>query len=91
MASIGFNYHSYRAHKARLGVALGSSRKLLSLLFWVMLASGIVALVLGERFGWLLLGLATLPYMLKEWYDGELKHAPNGKGTSADNHISADI
>ncbi len=29
--------------------------------------------------------------MLKEWYDGELKHAPNGKGTSADDHISADI
>ena len=90
--ALAFRYDSPRAAKARVGRLLGgSTRKLLWLAVWACLFGGGVLLVFGVALGWLLMSLATVPYMLVQWYDGELHHVPSGTSVSVDSLLSGDI
>ncbi|HTK39915.1 MAG TPA: AAA family ATPase [Patescibacteria group bacterium] len=90
--SIEWNYHSVRAQKARVSVRLrGTPIRLLRVLAWMLLVFGVALLVLGVAFGWLVLTLAVLPWMVIKWYFGELHHLKSGPGNSVDSLLSGDI
>lgn len=90
--ALTFSYDSPRAAKARIGIALrGTIRRLLAVALWVCLAGGVLLLLFGSTFGWLLLGLAAIPFMLIQWYAGELHHLPSGASVSVDSLLSGDI
>lgn len=87
-----FHYDSDRAVKSRIGIALrGSMIKLCWLMLWVCLLGGILLLVFAVPIGWLLVSMAAMPFMLIQWYDGELHHMPSGKSVSVDDLLSSDI
>lgn len=73
------NYKSTRSHKARLATHLAKWYRLLGLVTVVILLGGLALLAAGISTGWLLLGLAALPAMVAEWYNGELKNLPIDK------------
>jgi ATP-dependent Clp protease ATP-binding subunit ClpC len=87
-----FDYHSLRAEKARIGWML---RKPTDMFLVVgaaaLLAGGLALLSLGAAVGWLIVGLAALPYMLFVWYRHDLHHLPTGKSGSIDSVLSGDI
>lgn len=90
--NLAFDYDSPRAGEARMGTMLrGSIQKLLWVAVWTCCAGGVVLVVFGVSFGWLLAGLAAVPFMLIQWYEGELHHLPSGKSTSVDSLLSGDI
>lgn len=87
------NYKSTRAQKARLGAKLsGVLIRLLTVLTVVLLFAGIAMLAAGVSIGWLALGVAALPVMLVEWYNGELKNVPPAtKPTTLDSVLNGEI
>lgn len=90
--SVTLDYHSERAAKARFGWYLrGNKQRLLRVCLWTCFIGGVILLVLGSSLGWLIMGLAAIPYLLTEWYDGELHHLPTGKDEKADSLLSGDI
>lgn len=90
--AVGFQYDSLRAIKARIGWRLrGTTLRLLVVAMWVCLLGGATLLVFGVSAGWLLASLATLPWMLVEWFEGELHHLPSGKDGTVDSLLSGDI
>ena len=90
--AVGFQYDSLRAIKARIGWRLrGTTLRLLVVAMWVCLLGGATLLVFGVSGGWLLASLATLPWMLVEWFEGELHHLPSGKDGTVDSLLSGDI
>ena len=90
--AVTFHYDHPRAAKARAGIALaGSVQTLLKLAVIACLLGGVTLLVFGVSAGWLLLGLAAIPFMLMQWYRGELHHLPSGKDVSVDSLLSGDI
>lgn len=92
MDALEFRYDSSRAVKSRLGRAFdGIAARLLRIAALVCLLGGVVLLVFGASAGWLVLGLAAIPFMLSEWYNGELHHVPSGKDVSVDSLLSSDI
>lgn len=71
---VKFDYHSLRASKARFGWRYDGFWRTLSIVLTVILiVGGISLLVVGMSLGWLLCGLAVIPSMFVEWYNGELK------------------
>lgn len=92
MAVMNWDYHSPRAQKARFGWRL---RPLVPALIplAVLLVLGGAALIVGMGWslGWLLIGSAALPYMLKQWYQGDLKHLKSGNTESVDSLLSGDV
>lgn len=92
MDPLAFHYDSQRAAKARLGFMLrGTVQQLLKVSVWVCVIGGAVLLVFGFAIGWLVAGLAAVPFMLVQWYEGELHHIPNGRDSSVDSLLSGDI
>lgn len=74
-----FSYHSLRAEKARIAVAItGIWRVLLIVAAIGMLITGVAFVLVGEAVGWLALGVTAIPMMLLEWHRGELSDIPNG-------------
>lgn len=72
-----FNYSSKRAQEARIGKRLGGAWQLLLILFALLfLFGGIALLALGMPIGWIVIGIASLPYVLYEWYAYHLKNLP---------------
>jgi len=71
-----FNWHSTRAHYARLGRGLSPWIFLLKLTVIFLIVLGIMALVVGMALGWALIGLASIPAMIVQWYEYELKEVP---------------
>lgn len=58
----------------------------------ILLIAGIDLVILEIAAGWALIGLAAVPAMIVEWYNGELKTLnPNPKPKSIDDILSADI
>ncbi|PID30115.1 Clp protease [Candidatus Saccharibacteria bacterium] len=89
---ITFDYMNPRAVKARFGVQLrGGRRPMVIMCGWLLVLLGAGLLVLGYSVGWLLIGLAALPYMVVKWYDGELHHLPSGQGVSIHSLMSGDV
>lgn len=84
--AVVLNYKSERAHKARLASSLdGFLVRLLTVVTILLAVAGVGAVALGVSLGWLLVGVAAIPAMVVEWYNGELKHlAPeNRQGVDA--------
>lgn len=74
MAVLGLNLSSERAVKARVAKYLGGVVLRLLVAVAALLALGGVVLVgTGFPVGWFLFGLAAIPAMFVEWYNGELK------------------
>lgn len=86
---------SERAKKARLAYRLGGSwvGSLLWLAVLVLAAGGLVLALFGHQpVGWLLVGLAGIPFMLSLWIEGDLHNLPpQPKGSTLDSRIHADI
>ncbi len=89
---IAYNYHSVRAGKARLAVHLqGMPVQLLVVTAWMLVVLGALLVVSGMALGWLVGSLGVLPWMFAQWYRGELRHLPTGKGSSVDDLMSGDV
>ena len=93
MDNLEFNYHSFRAQKARVGHALaGMWMRVLTIVAVVLIISGVALLVINQPAGWLLLGFAAIPAMFIEWYTNELRHIPSPKSPKTiDDVLSSDI
>ncbi len=92
MDTLEFQYDSPRAANARFaGMLRGTPYRLLKISLWVCIIGGAALLVTGFGIGWLVAGLGAVPFMLVQWYDGELHHMPSGKDTSVDSLLSSDI
>lgn len=77
-----FDYHRTRAIKARGAHRLqGLWYRLAQVSAIVLLLGGATLIVLGLSLGWLLIGVAAIPAMIVQWYDGELKQLPVAKGS----------
>jgi len=91
MQSTFYNYKSARSAKARLGSKLAKLVSLILVLIVILLLFGGGALVyVGISLGWFVASLAVLPFMLYEWYKGELRHPPTSTN-AIDGLLSGDI
>jgi len=87
-----FNWHSRRAHYARLGKALSPWIFVLELSVVLLLVVGIVAIVFGIPLGWALVGLTAVPAMIVEWYKYELRDVPvEVKSRSIDGLLESEL
>lgn len=69
-----FSYHHERAEKARLRRRIDKTWQiLLFLLTLILLFGGAGLVVIGAAAGWLLVGFAAIPYMVRSWRKGELE------------------
>ena len=87
MDNLEFNYHSFRAQKARIGHWLaGTWLRIFTVTAIVLVIAGVSLLVINLPVGWLVISLAVLPAMPIEWYENELRHiaAPKGAKTIDD-------
>ena len=94
MDPITFNYNSSRAQKARIGQSLsGIWQQLLPVITFLLAISGTALLVVGVSIGWLVIGIAALPFIIKLWYVHELKNlSEQSKGTpTIDGILSGDV
>lgn len=92
VAVLGWDYNSLRAQKARLGWRIsGLVSTLFLLTITLIIAGATLVFVAGWSLGWLLVGLAAIPYMIKLWYDGDLRHLPSGKHDTVDSLMSGDV
>lgn len=91
--AVKFNYHSFRAEKARIGVHI--SKTVISLLVSItllLLLGGVALVYIGWAIGWVLAGCATIPAMIIEWYRGELENLAVAKNQSSiDDLLTGDI
>ncbi|MBC7764161.1 ATP-dependent Clp protease ATP-binding subunit [Microbacteriaceae bacterium] len=92
MAEISIDYYALRAKKARIGHRI--TPRIMTAL-WVVavlfVMGGIGLIYLKVPLGWVVLGLAALPYMLVMWRKHELHHLLTGKDNSATSRLSGDI
>ena len=85
------NSSSVRATKARLGKRIGKNGRLfLYVLVTSLVVGGAVLVVVGVAIGWVLIGLAALPFMLLEWEKYELEKPRILEG-SIDGVLAADV
>lgn len=92
MAELTIDYLSMRADKARLGFRLrGFWQKILPVIAVVLLFFGASMLAYSYAWGWLVVGLSSLPYMVWSWFRHDLHHLPTGKSGSLDSLISGDV
>ncbi len=90
---INFKYKSIRADKARIAVKFSKiTLTILSVVLLMLLVTGFYLIILKIAFGWVLIGFATIPAMIVEWRNGELKNLVAVSNTqSIDDILSADI
>lgn len=93
MESLEFNYGSLRAGKARLGAKIrGTWERLLPIIAVLLVVAGAALLLIGQPVGWLIAGLAAVPYMFRQWYDHDLHHLSSPKNAKTiDDLLSADV
>lgn len=71
---VSLDTHSLRFIKARFRhYAGGVILRILTIATLLLAVAGVVTLFFGDALGWLLIGVATVPAMLVEWWNGELK------------------
>lgn len=90
---MAYNSKSERAIKARFSRKLTNTMRLLLLVLAGILAVGGVAMLVGHiSLGWVLIGVAALPMMLREWWNGELHYIPAIKESQTiDSILSSEI
>lgn len=93
MDSLNCNYSSTRSEKARISVIFNKKwLTILSVLVVILLFFGVVMLALRLAIGWALIGLSSVPAMMVEWYNGELKHIPVTKNPrTIDDMMSGEV
>ena len=93
MVAPTFTYHSQRAEKARIGHLLsGVWLRLLLVVGILLFVAGAALVALRIPIGWLLVGFAAVPLMLRAWYYGELRHIPTAKKpATVDDVLSSDV
>ena len=75
---MSFDYHSARAKKARLAVGLKPFRLIFKILKILAFLSGLLLILLDDSIGWLILAFAIIPFILGNWWQGELHRlSPN--------------
>ena len=87
-----FRADSTRAAKARLGRRLGKVWRVVLLAVSLLLLAGGLALVFVSHIaaGWIVAGLAALPFMVREWDAYELEEPRTAEG-SIDGVLAADV
>lgn len=90
---VTFNYNSSRAQKARIGHLLGGVwYRLLEVAAFLLVASGVALLYAGVAIGWLVIGVAAVPFVIAKWYVYELKNLPAVKNPKTiDDMLAADV
>ncbi len=85
--------HSIRTGKARIAVKFDKLWLAVLIICAILLAmSGICLLLAKSAMGWALFGLSTVPWMIVEWYKGELHHLAVSKNPkSIDDILSGEI
>jgi ATP-dependent Clp protease ATP-binding subunit ClpC len=93
MDSIKYNYSSARSEKARISVLLNKNWiMVLTISVVVLLVLGVMTIILGSAVGWAFIGLASVPAMIVQWYNGELKHIPAVKNPKTiDDVLSGEV
>lgn len=87
-----FQYHSTRAHWARLALHLKPWMVSLVLSAVLLGVVGVICLVWGLAIGWMLVGFAAIPAMVHFWYNGELAQLPvDKKSKTIDGVLDADL
>lgn len=88
-----FNYMSNRAQQARIGHVLGGMWVRLLLAVGVLLGlAGIGFLAIGATIGWVVVGIAAIPFMIRIWYLRDLHELPVAKNaTSIDDVLATDV
>ncbi len=92
MTEISIDYYATRAKKARIGHYLDGRMIALVWIFFVIfivLGAGLIFIKLSV--GWVVIGLASVPYMLAMWKKHELHHLPTGKDDTTTSRLSGDI
>ena len=80
---IVFNAKSIRSAKARLGRQIGKTLRAILLLTVIVFVAGGAALIFVDyAIGWVLIGLAAIPLMIGEWWNGDLHHIATTKGSA---------
>lgn len=70
----------------------GMWQRLLNVFAVVLLLAGVGLLAASIAAGWLVIGLAVLPFMVSQWYMHELKHLPSAKNPrTIDDILSGDV
>lgn len=91
MQSTFYNPKSVRSAKARLGVKLTQPLRFVLILACLLLVGGGLALVVAHiALGWFVASLAAVPFMVYQWYTGDLKYPPVTTN-SVDGLLSGDI
>lgn len=93
MESVGFRFESARAKEARIGWKIsGVWSRLLPVIATLLVIAGASMLFVEQPVGWILIGLAAIPFVLKEWYEHHLKEVPLPKNPQTiDDILSGDI
>jgi ATP-dependent Clp protease ATP-binding subunit ClpC len=93
MVDLKVNYQSLRSEKARISVRFNDIwRVILIILISLLILSGVGLVFVHVSIGWFLLGLAALPTMMVDWYDGDLKHlVVSNNFKNMDDVISAEV
>ncbi len=92
MAVSSFSYNTLRGEKARFAAKLTRTwRILLGVSIAASIVLGVSALVQGLAFGWVAIGVSSVPYMIYQWWSGELKSVPLGKTDKIDQVLASDV
>lgn len=92
MDNLRFDYSAMRARIARLGVLLHGAVGLLPWLAGSILLAGLAVLLLaGQSIGWLLVGMAVIPWMLWIFQRQYVDHLPAGKDESIASVVAGDL
>lgn len=91
--AVTFDYHSFRAEKARIAVKLTKMMVLLlGLAMVVFLVGGILLVLSSIALGWVVIGCAAIPAMVIEWKQGELTALPTAKDDATiDSLLASDV
>lgn len=93
MDDLRFEYGATRGHVARVGALFGGP--VTALLPWLSLAfilGGVTLIViLGLSLGWLVIGMAVIPYMIYKFYRGYIVHLPADKGHGVSSILAGDV
>ena len=92
VADLAYDYRCTRADEARFGVMIqGLVATLLPWLAILFLLAGAGIIVLGLSVGWLIVGMAAIPYMLHLFYSHHVRDLPVGQGQGVSSLLAGDI
>ncbi len=93
MDNLKYNHSSARSEKARISVKFSKNWIMtLSIFVVVLVVLGILLIILSSALGWVFVGLASIPAMIVQWYNGELKHIPIAKNAKTiDDLLSGEV